>query len=76
MRYKPTKEQFSEWLESGGSLRGLSKECGYSVKYLADLCETYELKKPKVGRPKGYRMSEKSRKKTSDTIKKIHEGNK
>ena len=71
MRYKPSKEVLEEWIRSGGSLRQISKDCGYSVRTISNLCEEYQIKKPPVGRPKGFKVSDITKKKTSETLRKI-----
>ena len=74
MRYKPSKGQLEDWISSGGSLRGIARDCGYSVKYISDLCEEYGLAKPRVGRPKGFKVSDKTKQRTSETLKRFYEG--
>lgn len=39
----------------------ISDKTGYSVPYISDLCKGCDLNIPKIGRPKGYKMSEESR---------------
>jgi len=71
MRYKPTKEQLEDWIRAGGSLRGISRDCGYSIRVISDLCEEYLIEKPSVGRPRGFKVSDETKKRTSETLKRI-----
>lgn len=72
-RFKPDKSQLEDWIKAGISLRKISKITGYSVKTVSDWCEEYKIKKPPIGRPKGYKVTEKTKKKVSKTIKRIRE---
>lgn len=66
MRVKPTKEEMKEYLDDGMSLRMIHKKTGYSVSTLSALCTEYELEKPKIGRPRGYKVSTETRAKISE----------
>jgi hypothetical protein len=66
MKEKPTCEELKRYLNNGYSLRAISDTVGYSVPYLSEICRDCGLQVPKIGRPKGYRMSEESKAKISE----------
>jgi hypothetical protein len=72
-RFKPSAEQLSDWIEGGLSLTQISKMCGYSVSSVSGFCEEYLIEKPPVGRPKGFKVTEKTRKRMSEAIKRVRE---
>jgi hypothetical protein len=67
MKEKPTCKELEDYLSKGYSLRMISDEVGYSVPYISTLCKGCSLEIPKIGRPKGYRMSEESKAKISES---------
>ncbi len=73
MRFKPDKGQLEDWINGGMSLTRISKICGYSVSTVAGFCEEYGIKKPPMGRPIGFKVTEKTRKKMSEAIKRVRE---
>ena len=70
MKDKPNCRDLEEYLNKGYSLRRISDETGYSVPYISDMCKECQLEVPSIGRPKGYRMSEESKAKISESNRK------
>ena len=55
---------------AGYSLRKVKERTGYSVTTLSKICEDCGIEKPPIGRPKGYRMEEKSKAKIGEANRK------
>jgi DNA-binding LacI/PurR family transcriptional regulator len=73
VRLKPDKGQLEDWIEAGMSLRKIANITGWSVSSVSRFCEEYQIEKPSVGRPKGFKVTEETRKRMSQAIKKIAE---
>ena len=72
-RYKPTKEQLIEWLDAGMSFMDMRNECGYSKSSISRFFDEYKIEKPKPGRKRGYKVSNETKEKLSETMRKIHD---
>lgn len=71
MRYKPSGTQLQEFIDAGLSLTQIAHMCGYSVSSISRFCEEEGIVKPPVGRKKGFKVTEKTRKRMSDAIKMV-----
>lgn len=69
MKYKPTKEECEECIRNGMSLTQIGDKYHWSTKTISDLFKLYKLERPNVGRPRGYQVSEETRKKMSESIR-------
>lgn len=67
---RPSSLELEAMLNSGMSLTEISRQVGYSVTYLSSLCKGYGLEIPPIGRPKGYKMSDESKAKISESNRK------
>ncbi|NMC57881.1 MAG: hypothetical protein GYA51_00585 [Candidatus Methanofastidiosa archaeon] len=72
MRFKPTKENLIEWRDAGMSLNDMKEICGYSKASLSQFFDEYGLKKSKPGRKRGFKVSEETKRKLSETMHKIY----
>ena len=61
---KPDCLTLESYIKSGYSLRKISDLTGYSVTTLARFCDNCGIEKPSIGRPKGFKLSEKSKEKS------------
>lgn len=71
MKKKPSCLELNAWLNAGLSLSDIHKRTGYSVTYLSTLAKNIcGLEIPGPGRRKGFKMSEESKAKISESNKK------
>ncbi len=69
-RTKPTCLEMEAYINAGYSLRKVKEITGYSVTTLSKICEDCGIEKPPIGRPKGYKMEEKSKAKIGEANRK------
>lgn len=66
MKIKPNCEEIKKHIEDGGSLRQLSDLTNYSVTTLSRFCKDCGIETPPIGRPRGFKMKEKSKNKIGE----------
>ncbi|MDP3013534.1 MAG: hypothetical protein Q8M92_04780 [Candidatus Subteraquimicrobiales bacterium] len=71
MRYRPNETQLQDMIGAGMSLRRIAEICGYSVSSVARFCEEQGVKKPPMGRKKGFKTTEETRKRMSEAIRAV-----
>lgn len=69
-KIKPTCLTLEAYLDAGYSLNKIKDLTGYSVPTIAKFCDDCGIKKPSIGRPKGFKMSEESKEKIRKAIRK------
>jgi hypothetical protein len=73
VRFKPTKEKLIEWRDAGLSFSEMNKLCGYSKASLSRFFDEYKIEKPKPGRKRGFKVSDETKEKLSETMRRIHD---
>lgn len=73
VRFKPSKQQLIEWRDAGMSFSDMKEICGYSKASLSRFFDEYKIEKPKPGRKRGFKVSEETKEKLSETMKRIHD---